>query len=94
MSGLWDSRSPAAAPIARARRGTLPRMGESLAVLVLSAAGGTLTDDDLQVLARAASGGGDLDPARAVQAAWHYARATGGTDRAVARVASAAAEGN
>ena len=90
MSGLWDSQSAAAVPVARARRGTLPRMGESLAVLVLAAFGGTLTDDDLQVLARAAAGGGDLDPGRAMQAAWLYARATGGTDRAIARIAPSA----
>ena len=94
MSGLWDSRSPAAAPIARARRGTLPRMGESLAVLVLASAGGTLTDDDMNVLARAAAGGGDLDPSRAIQAAWYYARATGGLDGTIARASAAQAGGN
>jgi hypothetical protein len=94
MSGLWDSRSAAAAPIARARRGTLPRMGESLAVLVLASAGGTLTDDDMSVLARAAAGGGDLDPSRAIQAAWYYVRATGGLDGAIARASAAQAGGN
>ena len=94
MAGLWDSRSAAAAPIARSRRGTLPRMGESLAVLVLASAGGTLTDDDMSVLARAAAGGGDLDPSRAIQAAWYYARASGGLDGAVARASAAPAGGN
>jgi hypothetical protein len=94
MSGLWDSRSATAAPIARARRGTLPRMGESLAVLVLASAGGTLTDDDMSVLARAAAGGGDLDPSRAIQAAWYYVRATGGLDGAIARASAAQAGGN
>jgi len=94
MAGLWDSRSAAGAPIARSRRGTLPRMGESLAVLVLASAGGTLTDDDMSVLARAAAGGGDLDPSRAIQAAWYYARATGGLDGAVERASAAQAGGN
>lgn len=94
MAGLWDSRSAAAAPIARSRRGTLPRMGESLAVLVLASAGGTLTDDDMSVLARAAAGGGDLDPSRAIQAAWYYARATGGLDGALSRASAAPAGGN
>lgn len=70
MLGLWESNAAAAPAIARARRGSLPRMGESLACMVLARAGEPLTPEDQSLLARAAAGGGDLDPTRSVQAAW------------------------
>jgi hypothetical protein len=38
--------------------------------MVLARAGEPLTPEDQSLLARAAAGGGDLDPTRSVQAAW------------------------
>lgn len=90
MFGVHDSRAPQAQEIARERRGTLPRMGESIAVLTLARAGAPLTDADLDVLARAAAGGGDLDRDRALEAAWFFTRRKGTTAEASARIAGAA----
>lgn len=91
ISGINDSRRPEAQEIARAWRGKLPRAGESLAVLILARAGAPLSDSDLDVLGRAAAGGGDLDPARTLQAAWFFARSRKLTEQAVAKVAAATA---
>lgn len=91
MSGINDSRRPESQEIARAWRGKLPRAGESLAVLILARAGAPLSDADLDVLGRAAAGGGDLDPARTLQAAWFFARSRKLTEQAVAKVAAATA---
>lgn len=91
MMGVHDSRAPQSQEIARERRGTLPRMGESIAVLTLARAGAPLTDSDLDVLARAAAGGGDLDAGRALEAAWFFARRKGTVPEAAARIAGAAA---
>jgi hypothetical protein len=91
MIGVHDSRAPQSQEIARERRGTLPRMGESIAVLTLARAGAPLTDADLDVLARAAAGGGDLDKGRALEAAWFFARRKGTTSEAAARIAGAPA---
>jgi hypothetical protein len=90
MVGLAESGSPRAQDIARARRGTLPRLGESLAVLILARAGAPLSDADMDVLGRAGAGGGDLDAGRALQAAWFFAQRRGTTAEAVARLAGAA----
>lgn len=90
VAGLWDSRSADAAPIARRLRGTLPRSGESLAAMVLAHAGATLTDDDREVLARAGAGGGDLDPTRALQAAWYAVKSAGTADGLPPRLRSTA----
>lgn len=90
MVGLSESGSPQAQDIARARRGTLPRLGESLAVLTLARAGAPLTDADMEVLGRAGAGGGDLDAGRALQAAWYFAKRRGTTTEATARLAGAA----
>lgn len=87
MTGVNDSCIAAGADIARARRGSLPRAGEGLAVLVIARAGAPLSDNDLDVLGRAAAGGGDLDALRTLQAAWFYARARKKTDDLIARVA-------
>jgi hypothetical protein len=91
MSGINDSRRPEAQELARAWRGKLPRAGEGLAVLVLARAGAPLSDADLDVLGRAAAGGGDLDAARTLQAAWFFARSRKLTEEAVAKVAAATA---
>ncbi len=90
VAGLWDSRSTDAAPIARRLRGTLPRSGESLAAMVLAHADATLTDDDREVLARAGAGGGDLDPTRALQAAWYAVKSAGTADGLPPRLRSTA----
>jgi len=90
MMGVHDSRSPRCQEVARERRGTMPRMGESLAVLTLARAGAPLTDADLDVLGRAAAGGGDLDQGRALEAAWFFAKRKGTVGDAVARIAGAA----
>lgn len=93
MMGISESRSPDAAAIARASRGTMPRAAEGLAVLVIARSGGTLDAADLDVLGRAAAGGGDLDPVRALQAAWFHARARGTLDRVIADVQAAPSRG-
>ena len=80
MLGLWEGNAPAAPAIARTRRGSLPRMGESLACMIAARAGEPLTPEDQSMLARAAAGGGDLDPARALQAAWLAVVASGDID--------------
>lgn len=90
MLGVSESRAPEAAAIARRLRGSMPRAAEGLAVLVLARSGGTLDANDLDVLGRAAAGGGDLDPVRELQAAWFLARARGSTDRVIAAVRGAA----
>jgi hypothetical protein len=90
LAGLAESGSANAQDIARARRGTLPRLGESLAVLILARAGAPLTDADMDVLGRAGAGGGDLDAGRALQAAWFFAQRRGLASEAVARLAGAA----
>lgn len=94
MLGISESRSPEAAAIARAGRGTWPRAAEGLAVLVLARSGATLDASDLDVLGRAAAGGGDLDPVRALQSAWFLARARGTLDRVIADVRDAPARGD
>ncbi len=91
ISGINDSRCPEAQEIARAWRGKLPRAGEGLAALILARAGATLSDADLDGLGRAAAGGGDLDAARTLQAAWYYARSRKLTEEAVSKVAAATA---
>jgi hypothetical protein len=90
MVGLAESGSPQAQDIARARRGSLPRLGESLAVLILARAGAPLSDADMDVLGRAGAGGGDLDAGRALQAAWFFAKRKGTAARAAERLAGAA----
>lgn len=90
MQGICDSKSPEAQEIARARRGTLPRAGEGLAALTLARRGAPLADADLDVLGRAGAGGGDLDTARSLQAAWFYARARGLSDGAIDQIGGAA----
>ena len=91
MLGFAESGSPQATDIARARRGTLPRLGESLAVLILARAGAPLSDADMDVLGRAGAGGGDLDAGRALQAAWFFAQRRGLAPDATARLAGASA---
>lgn len=91
MTGVNDSCVAAGADIARARRGSLPRAGEGLAVLIIARAGAPLSDNDLDVLGRAAAGGGDLDALRTLQAAWFYARARNKTNELIARIAGEAA---
>jgi hypothetical protein len=80
MLGLWESNAAAAPAIARGRRGSLPRMGESLACMILARAAEPLSPEEQSILARAAAGGGDLDPTRAIQAAWLSAAAAGDLD--------------
>ena len=87
MTGVNDSCVAAGADIARARRGSLPRAGEGLAVLIIARAGAPLSNNDLDVLGRAAAGGGDLDALRTLQAAWFYARACKMTEELITRIA-------
>jgi hypothetical protein len=89
LAGLAESRSPQAQDLVRARRGGLPRLGESLAVLILAEAGAPLSDADVTLLGRAGAGGGDLDAGRALQAAWFLAKRRGTVPEAVARLAGA-----
>jgi hypothetical protein len=91
LAGLAESRSPQAQDLVRPRRGGLPRIGESLAVLVLAQAGAPLTDADMTTLGRAGAGGGDLDAGRSLQAAWFLAQRRGTVPEAVARLAGAGA---
>jgi hypothetical protein len=56
--------------------------------MVLAHAGATLTDDDREVLARAGAGGGDLDPTRALQAAWYAVKTAGAADQLPLRLHS------
>jgi hypothetical protein len=91
MSGVHESKVPQAQDIARERRGSLPRMGESIAVLTLARAGAPLTEADRTLLARAAAGGGDLQPGLALEAAWYYVKSQGKSADAAARLAGASA---
>jgi hypothetical protein len=92
MLGLWEGNAPAAPAIARTRRGSLPRMGESLACMIAARAGEPLTPEDQSMLARAAAGGGDLDPARALQAAWLAVVASGDIDEVTRAVGAPPAQ--
>lgn len=86
LTGVYDSALPEGADIARALRGSVSRAGESLATLILARSGAPLTDDDLDVLGRAAAGGGDLETQRAAQAAWFYIKRKEKTADAFARI--------
>ncbi|MBL9141576.1 MAG: hypothetical protein JNK53_06885, partial [Phycisphaerae bacterium] len=86
LSGVYESGSPDGVEIARALRGKLPRAGESLATLVLARGGAPLSDDDLDVLGRAAAGGGELEAMRAVHAAWYLIKRKGMTADAYAKI--------
>ena len=92
MSGVHESKAPQAQDIARERRGSLPRMGESIAVLTLARAGAPLTEADVTMLARAAAGGGDVQPGLALEAAWYYVKSQGKSADAAARLAGASAD--
>jgi len=86
LSGVYESGQPQGVDVARTLRGSLPRAGESLATLVLARHGAPLSDDDLDVLGRAASGGGDLEAMRAVHAAWFLIKRKGKTQEALALI--------
>ena len=87
LAGIYDSGRPETVPIARGLRGKLPRTGEVLAVLALARCGAPLSDDDIDVLGRAAAGSGDVTPVQQAQAAWYYLIAKlGSPDAACARV--------
>lgn len=85
LSGVYESREPEGAEIARALRGALPRSGESLAALVLARTDQPLTDADFDALGRAAAGGGDLESMRAVHAAWYLIKRRGRASDAISR---------
>lgn len=87
LSGVYDSAAPEGAEIARALRGSLPRAGESLAAMILARTGAPMTDDDFDVLGRAAAGGGDLEVMRSSQAAWYLLKRRGKSGEAVTRIA-------
>jgi hypothetical protein len=72
LTGLYESKRPEAAAIARAQRGKMSRACETMAAMTIARCGAPLTDDDLEVIGRAAAGGGDLTPAQQSQAAWYY----------------------
>jgi hypothetical protein len=91
MIGIADSRVPAAVDLARANRGRLPRAAEGVAALILARNGATLNEDDLRVLGRAAAGGGDMDPERALQAAWYCVHAGKKDEEVANRIASSTA---
>ncbi len=91
LSGVYDSGAPEGADIARSLRGNLPRAGESLACMILARANAPLTDDDLDVLGRAAAGGGDLESMRAAQAAWFFIKRRDKTADAILRISGAPA---
>jgi hypothetical protein len=64
----------------------MPRAAEGLAVLTLARAGAPLNDADVDVLGRAAGGGGDLDGPRALQAAWYYTCANRKAEELIGRL--------
>lgn len=87
LAGIYDCGRPEAVPIARGLRGRLTRTGEVLAVLTLARCGTPLSDDDIDVLGRAAAGSGDVTPVQQAQAAWYFLNAKlGSADAATARV--------
>jgi hypothetical protein len=92
MLGLWESNAAAAPAIARGRRGSLPRMGESLACMILARAAEPLSPEEQSILARAAVGGGDVDPTRALQAAWLSVVAAGDLAEATRALGGSAAQ--
>jgi hypothetical protein len=67
-------------------------MGESLACMIAARAGEPLTPEDQSMLARAAAGGGDLDPARALLAAWLAVVASGDIDEVTRAVGAPPAQ--
>ena len=89
MTGVADSHQPAAVEVARRHRGSLPRAAEGLAVLTLARAGAPLNDADIDILGRAAGGGGDLDGPRALQAAWYYTCANRKAEELISRIGGA-----
>ncbi len=91
LTGVYESGSPQAVEIARALRGSLPRAGESLATLILAKGDAPLSEDDFDVLGRAAAGGGDLEAMRAVHAAWYLIKRRGLTADATARISGSQA---
>lgn len=94
LAGIYDSGRPECVPIARGLRGKLSRTGEVLATLALARCGAPLSDDDLDVLGRAAAGSGDVTPVQQAQAAWYYLNAKlGSADAATARVMGTSAGG-
>lgn len=77
---------PAAARLGRLVLGKAGRRCDSLALLAIARTDEPLSRDELELLGIAASGGGRLDPALQVQAAWIFLRRSGRLDQALAGV--------
>jgi hypothetical protein len=76
----------AAARLGRLVLGKASRRCDSLALLCIARTDEPLSRDELELLGIAASGGGRLDPALQVQAAWIFLRKSGRIDQALAGV--------
>jgi hypothetical protein len=74
----------AAARLGRIVLGQSGRRCDSLALLAIARTDASLSRDELELLGIAASGGGRLDPALQVQAAWIFLRRSGRIDQALA----------
>jgi hypothetical protein len=74
----------AAARLGRIVLGQSGRRCDSLALLAIARTDAPLSRDELELLGIAASGGGRLDPALQVQAAWIFLRRSGRIDQALA----------
>ena len=88
MIGLLNASDKTQAGLETAFRTHPNRTVRSLALIVQAKRAGTLEADDLAELALVAAGGGRVDRANRAIAAWYWLRATGSTDRAIARVLS------
>jgi len=82
-----ETRRTAAADLASAVRGNLPRRFDSMALVAIARSGRALTPDELEQLGAVASGGGRVDDPIQVQAAWLYLKAAGRSREALARIA-------
>ncbi len=74
----------AAASVARPTLGSASRRCDSLALLAVARTDGELSSEELARLGIAAAGGGRLDPALQIQAAWIFLRRSGRLDSAIA----------
>ena len=76
----------AAARLGRVVLGKYGRRCDSLALLAIARTDESLSREELDQLGVAAGGGGRLDPALQVQAAWLFLRRSGRLDQALAGV--------
>lgn len=81
---LASSDRESAAALARRVLGSASRRCDSLALLAIARTDEPMTPKELELLGVAAAGGGRLDPALQVQAAWLFLRRNGRLDQAIA----------